>query len=226
MTATEVLTARRETDCGLGQTRPERRGWGLSVGLVLLGGLLLFLHGCHGDDEDHELFYRSVSAWGSVDPPARSHHPNPTPSSTSTSSEDQQGRQVSCGSFRGVPAGSVSGNFNLSSLRSSSDPALSLAAVSRATSTGTPPVPRCRLRARQRQDRARRDDDVLRQNIFVQRSIWLERSSTDRPRCRGAFRLLAKLLAGHFPTISFSVPAWAARRGSTARRPVASAARR
>jgi hypothetical protein len=31
------------------------------VGLLLLGGYLLFAHGCHGD-EDNELFARAVGA--------------------------------------------------------------------------------------------------------------------------------------------------------------------
>jgi hypothetical protein len=56
MTVTDVLHGRKERDSRPGRTRPERRRWGLTAGLVLLGGLLLFLHGCHGDDEDHELF--------------------------------------------------------------------------------------------------------------------------------------------------------------------------
>jgi hypothetical protein len=37
------------------QQQPPRRGWKLGVAFLLVAGLLVFCHGCHGD-EDNELF--------------------------------------------------------------------------------------------------------------------------------------------------------------------------
>lgn len=62
MTEADISSARRKTDRDGGRSRRRRGGWGLSVGLLLLGGLLLLLHGCHGDDEDHELFAGCITS--------------------------------------------------------------------------------------------------------------------------------------------------------------------
>jgi hypothetical protein len=44
------------------------RGWWRYAAALLLGGYLLFAHGCHGD-EDTELFARALQSGGSVRAP-------------------------------------------------------------------------------------------------------------------------------------------------------------
>jgi hypothetical protein len=50
-----MIVSKMPKDCERSAPPISSGGWLLLVAMVLLVGLLIFAHGCHGD-EDHELF--------------------------------------------------------------------------------------------------------------------------------------------------------------------------
>ncbi len=59
-----VMVPHARSGAPLWEAPPRRPRWGWMLFLLCLGGLLIWCHGCHGEDHDDELFDRGVEIQG------------------------------------------------------------------------------------------------------------------------------------------------------------------